>query len=900
MRCSTLFFSYRTCLLLQQLPMPMPPPRPGVTVNMQNAMEMEAKRRMELDESTRSRFVVVKEETRKRSGRVIGIDLGTTNSCISYIENETNRPKIIPSPTGSWVFPTAITFDKNHKVRLYAEEARACVRTSASATLCSGKRLIGRGVGELGRVQSQLHKTNMLTLNEKGEIAVEIMGRTYTVVHIIAMFLRYLKHEAEKFLKEPVDAVVVSVPAFFTPQQKVATEDAALAAGFDVLEVIDEPSAACLTHTVLRGSTKEKEKENSIQKRIIRSLVFDLGGGTLDCAIMEHDQRRGTFTLVATHGDPLLGGNDWDAVLSQHFADQFERKWRVPLEDAEGNVGQGVATYRQLLLEAEKAKIHFTHSTDPYYGYNRAFHFSEKLRDIIPLEATLTLEEYVEITRPLRIRCIECLNKLFEHTKCQVTDIDNVLLVGAMTRDPPIRHLLTEYFGRPVASENSCPADYAVAIGAAIRGAMLQGKFNDLSANTRFVTGTVQSMRHGSPFRRLWNRVGSLFWRSGNPNAIGQRWRGRAKGLSDEEISNYAKELVEFEAACERRLLLERAENDANFVMRRVTTDANKRQGMQEKRVRQLSEQLKFWQYMVHNFHDHEEELMRTVKELEQALDELEGYAEDNTSVLTSEGTVNFAEAIPINYCGDAENRTSDSTSTSSATTNTTPPPPPSTTTTTTTNTTTNTTSTNANTTSSTNAVKDETVQGKQEGDKTKPKGPKIIRRPVPLPKASAEAQELVEAGHPVLRGADVNMTEATRSSFFEAQVEERAWREPPTPPGEQGSWQEVKRAVEAGEAVGSPFTSQEMQRPMTYEEMLQVLYTIAPIDDPVSEEHARKRDLALRLQTMTIISGAVDVEELESRLNEAAMAEKHSQRTQKKAEMNAAANVSASLFRRE
>jgi len=118
---------------------------------------------------------------------------------------------------------------------MFGEEARACARTSASATLCSGKRLIGRGFGELGRVQSDLNKTNILTLNEKGEVAVEIMGRTYTIVHIIAMFLRYLKNEAEKFLNEEVNLAVVSVPAYFTPQQKVATEDAALSAGFDVL-----------------------------------------------------------------------------------------------------------------------------------------------------------------------------------------------------------------------------------------------------------------------------------------------------------------------------------------------------------------------------------------------------------------------------------------------------------------------------------------------------------------------------------------------------------------------------------------------------------------------------------------------------------------------------------------
>ncbi|KEG06985.1 heat shock 70 kDa protein, partial [Trypanosoma grayi] len=769
MRVSNAFLFRRAGVLLQQLPMPMPPTRPGGSVNMQHSMEMEAKRRMELDEATRGRFVVVKEEAREHSGRVIGIDLGTTNSCISYIDNVTNKPKIIPSPTGSWVFPTAVTFDKNHKIRLYGEEARACVRTSASATLCSGKRLIGRGVGELGRVQSQLHKTNMLTLNEKGEVGVEIMGRTYTVVHIIAMFLRYLKHEAERVLKEPVDAVVVSVPAFFTPQQKVATEDAALAAGFDVLEVIDEPSAACLAHTVLqRGKKADRQEEQAPkQKRIIRSLVFDLGGGTLDCAVMEHDQHKGTFTLVATHGDPLLGGNDWDAVLSQHFADQFERKWRVPLEDAEGNVGQGVATYRQLLLEAEKAKIHFTHSTEPYYGYNRAFHFSEKLRDIVPLEATLTHEEYIELTRPLRVRCMECLDKLFEHTGVRVTDIDNVLLVGAMTRDPPIRRMLTEYFGRPVAPESSCPADYAVAIGAAVRGAMLQGRFGELSANTRFISGTVQAMRHGGPLYRLWGRMKSLVSRSVNPNAIGQRWRGRAKGLSDEEIANYAKELVEFEAACERRLLLERAENDANFVMRRVTADANKRQGMQEKRVRQLSEQLKFWQYMVHNFHDHEDQLLRTVKELERALDELEGRAEDNTWALTGEGTVDFATARPINYCGEGDPaRGSAPLPPSQSTPPTTPPV--------------------------------EAAEGAQEGQREKAKGPKIIRRPAPLPRASTEAQQLVEAGHPALRGADVTMTESTRSALFEAQVEDRAWREPPTPPGEEGSWQEVQRAVEA------------------------------------------------------------------------------------------------------
>ncbi|EPY28802.1 molecular chaperone DnaK [Angomonas deanei] len=601
-------------------------------IDMQKSMEMEAKRRRDLEEATRSRFEVVKESSRelRADRRAIGIDLGTTNSCICYIDKETKTPQDYSVSDRVMGLSDRYTFDKNHEVRLFGEEARATVRTSTSATLCSGKRLIGRGFGELGKVQSDVGKTNILSVNERGEISVEIMSRSYTVVHIIAMFLRYLKREAEKFLGEDVDLAVVSVPAYFTPQQKVATEDAALCAGLDVLEVIDEPSAACLTYTVLH---KGKESEAEKQKRFVKSFVFDLGGGTLDCAVMEHDRYKGTFKLIATHGDPLLGGDDWDTVISEFFIQQFQNKWRIPIEEEEGNVGQGSAAYRNVKLEAEKAKIHFTHSTEPFHGYNRAFHFSKMLRDIIPLEANLTHEEYVNLTRPLRIKCLECVTKLFEHTKLKPEDIDNILLVGAMTRDPPVRHMLEEYFGKPVAQEDSCPADYAVAIGAGLRSGMLLGVFPELNSSTQFVSGTVQALRQKGAIRQLIASLKSTM-SSMNPNAIGHRWRGRAKGLSDEEIANYAKELVQFEASCERRLLLERAENEANTVMRRVAADSNRKQGMQEQRVVQLSEQLKFWQYMVHNFHDHEEELLETVLLLQKALDELDGFGVDDKAAV--------------------------------------------------------------------------------------------------------------------------------------------------------------------------------------------------------------------------------------------------------------------------
>lgn len=798
-------------------------------------------RRKKLEEQTRSRFEIVK-ETRSGRGRAIGIDLGTTNSCVCYLDSSSSKPKIIPSPTGSWVFPTAVTFDKNHTIRMYGEEARACARSSASATLCSGKRLIGRGFGELGKVQSDLQKTNILTVNEQDQIAVEVLGRTYTIIHIMAMFLRFLKNEAEKYLKEPVDRVVVSVPAYFTPQQKVATEDAALCAGFDVLEIIDEPSATCLAHTVLADMLKPGDGK---RKRTMRSFVFDLGGGTLDCAIMEHDCYRGTFRLVATHGDAMLGGNDWDAVISDYFARKFEEKWKIPIEEDEGNVGQGVAAFRNLLLESEKAKIHFTHSTDTYTGYNRAFHFSSLLREIIPLEASLSHETYVDLTRPLRVRCLECVEQLFEYTYFLPEDIDNILLVGAMTRDPPIRRMLEEYFNKPVVSSEQCPADYAVAIGAGIRAGMLQGEFKELTKRTRFVSGTVQHLRDGGLLRRMYAKLKNRVSFS-NPNAIGQRWRGRARGLTEEEITNYAKELVEFEAACGRRLLLEKVENEANAIMRRMTADSNRKQGMQEKRIVQLGEQIKFWQYMVHNFHDHEEELERTVKELRDALDELDGLSQDN-SALSDRGTIDFTKIAhrTVNAAlGKAEEpslgaepKTVEEQEEKKA----------------------------KLPRSSTTRNEGDAAEP-AEGEEEEELKPKILRRKAPLPSASVEGHELLIAGHPALVNADIPVHENTRKYFMDAQVNERAWREPPTPPGESGSWADVKKAIDAGVPIGAPIPLDEShQREMTMQEMLQTLLTHCPIDDSATADHESQRNRMMMMRTMQLVEGdAVNMEEIE------------------------------------
>jgi len=203
----------RTGVLRQSMMGPNGPMHNDGKIHAQTVLEHEAKRQLKLLSEATSKFEVTT-KVRSDSSRVIGIDLGTTNSCISYIDKESGLPKIIPAPTGSWVYPTAITFDRNHTIRLFGEEARACARTSASATLCSGKRLIGRRFGELGRVQSQLHKTNVLTFcgdtwfrafNEIGEKDYPDVKRDYNHVDACCMW----------FVKSPEFYDTIVVPNMF-------------------------------------------------------------------------------------------------------------------------------------------------------------------------------------------------------------------------------------------------------------------------------------------------------------------------------------------------------------------------------------------------------------------------------------------------------------------------------------------------------------------------------------------------------------------------------------------------------------------------------------------------------------------------------------------------------------
>eukprot|EP00759_Apiculatamorpha_spiralis_P034198 PhF_6_TR35366/c0_g1_i1/m.51356/K04043/dnaK, HSPA9; molecular chaperone DnaK len=588
------------------------------------ALKYEHDRNIDRTQQLSAQFKLVEDSEIPSDAVTIGIDLGTSNSCLSYFSEEKGRPVIIPNKTGSWVFPTVVSFQKQHHVRLFGEEARVASKSNPGSALSSGKRLIGRRYGELSRVRAQHERTNQLVFSSTGEPSVQVEGRQYSVVHVTGMFLRHLKNSAEEHLKKPVAQCVVSVPAYFTPSQKVATEDAALIAGFDVLEVVDEPTAACLTYTLLGN-----EERKHLNKDVQHYFVIDLGGGTLDCAVMRYRRDEDVLSVIGTHGDPILGGNDWDNVLMKHFVENFRKQFGIDLDDGDPiHAGE----IRIVQLEAEKAKIAMT-TQDVYTSHTATFHFDQKRRDCLPLSIRLDRSRYEALTRDLVDRCIRNVHATLEKVNLKVKDIDDVLLVGGMTRDPPFQEGIAGYFRRNPVSSSTCPPDYAVAMGAAVRAAMLKGQLKHLKTHTEFdIAPTTQVGKLMAQARKTLGLQSTIM------TAV--RWRGRAQGLSESEIKKYAMEIVEHEAQGKRRIVLDELEELADDTLQRLARHADFRQGEIEQQAKVLQEQVKFWQYMVHQFHSHEEALRRAVTELTNLLDDYEGIAPENPKARDDSGRV--------------------------------------------------------------------------------------------------------------------------------------------------------------------------------------------------------------------------------------------------------------------
>ena len=361
-------------------------------------------------------------------GKIIGIDLGTTNSCVAVYE--AGEPKVIPNPEGARTTPSVVAFSKTGE-RMIGQVAKRQSITNPDRTVISIKRHMGTA-----------HK-------------VGIDGKDYTPQEISAMILQKLKADAEAFLGAPVTEAVITVPAYFSDAQRQATKDAGKIAGLDVKRIINEPTAAALAY----GMDKDQNKDQTI-------MVFDLGGGTFDVSILEISD--GVFEVLATNGDTRLGGDDFDQRVIDWMADQFQRENGVDLRNDK-------MVLQRLKDAAEKAKIELSGMTAS--NINLPF-ITATAAGPLHFEATLTRAEFDRITADLVDRCMEPTRKALADAGKSVSEIDKVLLVGGSTRIPAVQEAVKKFIGKePFKGINP---DECVALGAAIQGGVLGGDKTDL------------------------------------------------------------------------------------------------------------------------------------------------------------------------------------------------------------------------------------------------------------------------------------------------------------------------------------------------------------------------------------------------------------------------------------
>lgn len=358
--------------------------------------------------------------------KIIGIDLGTTNSCVSVMEG--GEAKVIPNPEGNRTTPSVVAF-KNGE-RIVGDAAKRQLITNKD-TVYSVKRLMGT--------------------NEK----VTLEGKEYTPQEISAMILSYLKSYAEAYLGEKVEKAVITVPAYFNDAQRQATKDAGKIAGLDVVRIINEPTASALAF----GSDKESSKEQKI-------LVYDLGGGTFDVSIL--DIADGTFEVLSTNGDTHLGGDDFDEAIINWLADNFKRENNIDLR-------QDKMALQRLKEAAEKAKKDLsgmvqTQISLPFISAGPA--------GPLHLEATLTRAQFNEMTKGLVERTLIPVRQALKDAGLTANDINQVLLVGGSTRIPAVQEAVKKELGKE--PNKSVNPDECVSLGAAIQGGVIAGDVKDV------------------------------------------------------------------------------------------------------------------------------------------------------------------------------------------------------------------------------------------------------------------------------------------------------------------------------------------------------------------------------------------------------------------------------------
>ncbi len=375
--------------------------------------------------------------------QIIGIDLGTTNSCLAVMEG--GKPVVIPNPDGGRTTPSIVAFSKSGE-RLVGGIAKRQAVTNPQNTVFSIKRFMGRRHNE---VQSEEKIVPYKVVGGAGELVkVEAGGKDYTPPEISAMVLQYLKKAAEDYLGQEVKEAVVTVPAYFNDSQRQATKDAGRIAGLDVKRIINEPTAASLAY----GLDKKGSE---------RIAVFDLGGGTFDISILEIGD--GVFEVKSTNGDTHLGGDDFDKVLIDYIADEFKKEQGIDLR------GDRMALQR-IKEAAEKAKIDLSTATQT--TINLPF-ITADASGPKHLDMSLTRARFEALIEPLVERTVEPCRRALADAGTDAQGINEVILVGGATRTPAVQKKVEQIFGK--APNKGVNPDEAVALGAAIQGAIIAG-----------------------------------------------------------------------------------------------------------------------------------------------------------------------------------------------------------------------------------------------------------------------------------------------------------------------------------------------------------------------------------------------------------------------------------------
>jgi molecular chaperone DnaK len=380
-------------------------------------------------------------------GKIIGIDLGTTNSCVAVMEGQ--EPVVIPSLEGARTTPSIVAFAKDGE-RLVGAAAKRQAVTNPENTVFSIKRFMGRNHDEVGSEEKIV--PYKVTENEKGAVMVEAGGETYTPPEISAMILRSMKQAAESYLGEDVTQAVITVPAYFNDAQRQATKDAGKIAGLEVERIINEPTAASLAYGL------QKEGNQKI-------AVYDLGGGTFDISIL--DIGEGVFQVLATNGDTHLGGDDFDQTVIDWMAEEFLKSNGIDLR-------KDRMALQRLKEAAEKAKIEL--STTMQTNINLPFVTADQAGPK-HLDLTLTRSKYEQLTEELIERSVGPCKAALADAKLSPSDIDEVVLVGGMTRTPKVIEQVKQLFGRD--PHKGVNPDEVVAVGAAIQGGILSGDMGD-------------------------------------------------------------------------------------------------------------------------------------------------------------------------------------------------------------------------------------------------------------------------------------------------------------------------------------------------------------------------------------------------------------------------------------